>query len=156
MTVYCIDTSALIGAWQERYPIANFPPFWQRMEALIDQKRLVAPDEVLHEIGEKSDELRGWLKDRDSMFVSLSEQIQIEAAQILTKFPRLVAERKFRTSADPFVIALAKLEGFQLVTEERPTGSANRPNIPDVCQSYGMTSCMNLLQMIQAENWVIG
>jgi hypothetical protein len=34
--VYCIDTSSLIAAWQERYPIENFPPFWAKVEALID------------------------------------------------------------------------------------------------------------------------
>lgn len=27
---YCIDTSSLIAAWQERYPIENFPNFCDR------------------------------------------------------------------------------------------------------------------------------
>lgn len=35
MYVYCVDTSSLIAAWQERYPIENFPNFWDRMDALI-------------------------------------------------------------------------------------------------------------------------
>jgi hypothetical protein len=43
MVVYCIDTSALIAAWQERYPLENFPRVWERFDGLIAEERLVAP-----------------------------------------------------------------------------------------------------------------
>jgi hypothetical protein len=109
MRVYCIDTSSLIAAWQERYPIENFPPFWSKMDALIVEKRLVAPIEVLNEVQKRSDELHAWLNERRSMFRELDEAIQIEAAQVLERFPRLVGERKLRTSAEPFGIALARV-----------------------------------------------
>jgi hypothetical protein len=56
---YCIDTSSLIAAWQERYPIENFPAFWTKLEALIAEERLVAPIDVLHETKKRSDELSG-------------------------------------------------------------------------------------------------
>ena len=72
------------------------------------------------------------------------------------QFPRLVGERKLRTSADPFVIALAQVEGLQIVTDEKPTGNLQRPNIPDVVSALDMTPCMGLLEMIRAEKWVIG
>ena len=62
--------------------------------------------------------------------------------------------KKQRFAADPFIIAVAKLRGLTLVTEERPTGSLNRPNIPDICADYGL-SYINLLQLIRAESWVI-
>jgi Domain of unknown function (DUF4411) len=155
MKIYCIDTSSLISAWQERYPIENFPPFWIKMDALIKDKRLTAPIEVLNETKKRSDELHGWLKARPSMFRELDDAIQIEAAQVLGQFPRLVGERKLRTSADPFVIALARVEGLELVTDEKPTGSATRPNIPDVCTALKMTT-MSVLDLIKAERWVIG
>jgi hypothetical protein len=155
MPVYCIDTSSLIAAWQERYPIENFPRFWDKMDALIEEKRLVAPIEVLNEMKKRSDELHAWLKARPSMFRDLDDAIQIEAAQVLGQFPRLVGERKLRTSADPFVIALARVGGLELVTDEKPTGNPSRPNIPDVCTALGMTT-MGLLDLIKAEKWVIG
>ncbi|HEV7344990.1 MAG TPA: DUF4411 family protein [Devosia sp.] len=155
MTVYCVDTSALIAAWQERYPIENFPRFWDRLEAFVAEGRMVSPDEVLRETEKRSDELHAWLKARGSMFRELGEPIQIEAAQVLARFPRLVGEKKLRTSADPFVIALARVEGLQIITEEKPTGSMNRPNIPDVCSALGMNT-MSLLQLIRAERWVVG
>ena len=155
MTVYCIDTSSLIAAWQERYPIENFPSFWNKMDRLISDKRLIAPIEVLNEMKKRSDELHAWLKARPQMFRELDDAIQIEAVRVLTEFPRLVGERKLRTSADPFVVALARVENLSLVTDEKPTGNPNRPNIPDVCLSLAMTS-MSVLDLIRAEKWVIG
>jgi hypothetical protein len=152
---YCIDTSSLISAWQERYPIENFPAFWVKMEALIVAGRLVAPVDVLHEIKKRSDELHVWLKAQRPMFRELEDAVQIEAAQVLAQFPRLVGEKKLRTSADPFVIALARVEGLQLVTEEKPTGSMARPNIPDVCTELSMTT-IDVLGLIRREKWVVG
>jgi hypothetical protein len=156
MVVYCIDTSALIGAWQERYPIENFPPFWKRVDGLINDGRLTAPIEVLHETSRRSDELHTWLSARKQMFRELEEAIQIEAANVLAQFPRLVGERKLRTSADPFVIALARVGSLQIVTDEKPTGNLQRPNIPDVCAALRMNPCMGLLELIRAEKWVLG
>jgi len=132
MVVYCIDTSALIAAWQERYPIENFLPFWNRVDGLITAGRLTAPVEVLRETGRRSDELHAWLNARKQMFRELEDAIQIEAANVLARFPRLVGERRLRTSADPFVIALARVAQMQIVTGEKPSGSLQRPHIPDV------------------------
>jgi hypothetical protein len=156
MVNYCIDTSALIAAWQERYPPENFPPFWTRVDDLINNGQLAAPVEVLRETKKRSDELHKWLLEREQMFRDLDDDIQVEAANVLAKFPRLVGEKKLRTSADPFVIAMARVEKRKIVTDEKPTGNLNRPNIPDVCKALGMTPCMGLLQFIQAEKWVIG
>ena len=119
---YCIDTSSLIAAWQERYPIENFPSFWAKIDGLIHQQRLFSPLEVLNEIAKRSDELHARLKERRAMFHELDEAVQIEAANILRQFPRLVGQKKIRTSADPFVIALARVKGLLIVTDEKPTG----------------------------------
>jgi Domain of unknown function (DUF4411) len=154
--IYCFDTSSLITAWQERYPIENFPKFWDRVDGLIGEGRLISPIKVFHEIKKRSDELHGWLKSRkDGIFRELDDAVQIEVANILQRFPRLVGEKKLRTSADPFVIALAGVTGYQLVTEEKPSGSLNRPNIPDVCSELSLFS-IGILQVIQQEKWVVG
>ena len=152
---YCIDTSSLIAAWQERYPIGNFPSFWAKVDELVAEGRLLALVEVFREIEKRSDELHTWLKERKFMFRELNDEIQIEVSQVLARFPRLVGEKKLRTSADPFVIAMARVEGLQLVTEEKPNGTLVRPNIPDVCAEMNMSS-IGLLQLIQSEKWVVG
>lgn len=154
--IYCVDTSSLIAAWQERYPIENFPKFWDRMECLIEEGRLVSPIEVFNETKKRSDELHGWLKKhKNQMFRELDDEVQLEVASVLQQFPRLVADKKVRTSADPFVIALASVTGHQLVTEEKPTGNLNRPNIPDVCAQLSIPT-ISVLQVIQREKWVVG
>jgi Domain of unknown function (DUF4411) len=61
MVIYCIDTSALIAAWQERYPPEHFPVFWTRVDSLIEDARLVSPTEVFAETMKRSDELNKWL-----------------------------------------------------------------------------------------------
>lgn len=75
MVVYCVDTSALIEAWQVDYPVEHFPGFWRRMEELIAANRLIAPEEVLRETKRRSDELHAWLSARKEMFRELDESI---------------------------------------------------------------------------------
>jgi Domain of unknown function (DUF4411) len=69
----------------------------------------------------------------------------------------LIGERKARTSADAFVIALAVERNFQVVTEERPTGNPNRPNIPDIINDPDF-ACkrLDLLGLIKGEKWIFG
>lgn len=155
--MYSVDTSSLIFAWSEHYPIAHFPRFWNAMDQLIADKRIFAPDEVLNECSKRDEDLHNWLKDREQMFVPLEEPIQIRHSEILAKFPQLVDARKTHFAADPWVIALALEHGLTIVTEERPTGSAQRPNIPDVCNDEQFTiPCINMLALIKTEKWVLG
>jgi hypothetical protein len=126
------------------------------MNGLVEAGRLISPIEVFIEIKKRSDDLHDWLKNRkDGMFRELDDEVQIEVANVLQRFPRLVGDKKLRTSADPFVIAHARITGYQLVTEEKPTGSLNRPNIPDVCAQLSV-STIGILQVIQREKWVVG
>ncbi len=76
-------------------------------------------------------------------------------AEILVSFEKLLDTRRNRSAADPFVIALAQIEGCAVVTGERSTGNLNRPNIPDVCAELKIPS-MTLLQMIRHEGWTFG
>jgi len=155
--MYCIDTSALIAAWDERYPIDHFPAFWKAMDGIIAAGRLVAPVPVLKETEKKSDELHAWLKERDGMFVELNDAIQLRVRAILAKYERLVMAMKHRTAADSFVIALALERKLTIVSEERPTGNLNRPKIPDVVADQDF-ACPHiyLLDLIKREKWVIG
>jgi len=146
----------LIAAWQERYPIENFPKFWDRIDGLIKEKRLISPVDVFLETKKRSDELHGWLKGRKAdVFRELDDAVQTAAASVLDRFPRLVGDKKLSTSADPFVIALALVRGVPVVTEEKPTGNDSKPHIPDVCAAFGV-ECKSLIDMIRTEKWVVG
>lgn len=94
-------------------------------------------------------------KKRGALFVDLDDDVQIAVGTILGRLPRLVGQRRLRTSADPFMIAMAWVRALQIVAEERPTGNLNRPDIPDVCNQMGMTM-VDILGVIKSEIWIVG
>jgi hypothetical protein len=150
-----MDTSALIAAWDERYPPDNFPKFWDLIEHSLTNSRMVVHESVIDELMKKSKDLAAWLKLRPNAIVPYEPNIQIRGKELLGVYPRLVMAKKQAFSADPFIIATAQVNGCILVTEEGATGNMNRPNIPDVCQAEGQ-ACIKLIDMIRAEAWVIG
>lgn len=152
---YCIDTSALIAAWSEHYPIEHFPVLWEKLDELVEDGKLMAPIEVLHETKRRSDELHKWLGQRKKMFIDIDEGIQVRQAEVMAAYPRLIDQRRSHFAADPWVISLALERGLLLVTQERATGNANRPHIPDVCNDAAFkTDCINVVQLIRRERWV--
>lgn len=149
---YSIDTSAILDGWRRHYPPDTFPGLWERVDRLIETEDLAATEEVLHELSKKDDEVYAWAKEREKMFVPIDERIQPLVTQILERFEKLLDTRRNRSAADPFVIALAQLEGGSVVSGEGTTGKLDRPNIPDVCAELKVP-CINLLQMIRREGW---
>jgi hypothetical protein len=152
---YCMDSSALIAAWDERYPPDNFPKFWDLMDSALQGGRMYVPENVIDELMKKSKDLAAWLKQRPASIVAYEADIQIQGKKLLVAYKRLVMEKKHSFAADPFVIATAQIKGYIVVTEEGFTGSMNRPNIPDVCRAENQ-DCIRLIDMIRTEAWVIG
>jgi hypothetical protein len=150
---YCVDTSALIAAWSERYPIRRLPRFWERIDGLIADGRLVAPEDVRREIKKKEDGLFEWVNARKPMFVELHEPVQLRAKEILRRFPWLTKNLPDKSPADPFVIALALERGLIVVTQEA-RGGAKKPQIPFVCEEFGI-GCIDLLGLLDREDWVL-
>jgi hypothetical protein len=153
---YSVDTSAILDGWRRYYPPDTFPGLWEKIDLLIHSGDLQATEEVLHELEKKDDDVFEWANTRKAkLFVPIDDDIQPVVIQILTDFEKLVDTRENRSTADPFVIALAKINECTVVTGERATGRKNRPNIPDVCSALGIRS-MTLLQMIRSEGWTFG
>ena len=150
---YSIDTSAILDGWRRYYPPDVFPQLWKEMRGLIHTGRLLAIEEVLHEIKKKDDEVAEWVAQHQRMVVAIDDQIQIAVARILSQFDRLVNTQRNRSLADPWVIALAQTRSLTVVTGERETGKLSRPMIPDVCRALGIR-CINLLQLFREEGWV--
>jgi Domain of unknown function (DUF4411) len=69
--IYCIDASSLIKLKQD-FPRAVFPSVWKRVEQLVVDTRLIAPDEVAREL-EPDDELRPWAKQHKKMFRRINQ-----------------------------------------------------------------------------------
>jgi hypothetical protein len=152
-TVYCIDTSALIAAWYERYKPNRFPRLWEQLDQLISADRLVSSILVLDECSRRSPELHAWLKERAAMFLPPDEAIQRRVDHIVNTYTALVQQGKEKFAADPFLIATAEVHGYTVVTEE--AGPDTLKKIPGVCRAMKVP-VINLMQLFDAEDWVIG
>lgn len=150
--IYCADTNAFIEGWVRSYPIEVFPRLWKGLEGLVAEGRLISPDEVKRELHRRTDTLLEWAKQQEGLFLPLEDDVQEALAEIMQGFPRLVDTRRNRSGADPFVIALAKVRGATVLTQETHSNSASRPRIPDVCDALGVKH-VDLLTLIRREKW---
>jgi hypothetical protein len=158
LEIYCIDTSSLMEL-DRSYPRGRFQRVWKHIEQLIDADRLMAPREVLHELRQGDDALLRWAKTKSSMFKPIDSEQAKAVSLILSHCPALIDPMKETPQADPFLIALAKVEGVKgeslfkvphvVVTQE---GRNSLIKIPQVCKRLGIDS-VNLLGLFEREQW---
>ena len=148
---YCIDTCALIDLWRRHYPPDVFKSLWRDIESLINQRMLTAPQEVYDEIESQDDELLKWAKKNKHLFEGLDASQINEVRNIEKDFPNLIDPNKQTPDADPFLVSLAKMKGWALITSEKP-GTPTHPKVPDVCRRYGIR-CLSLIEFFREMNW---
>jgi hypothetical protein len=149
---YSIDTSSLIEGFRERLAYAIVPQFWNRdLPNLVASGDLRATEEVRFELegSRGDDEVLTFVEELEDLFVEVDDAIQHEVRSILSEFPRLI--HRGRSSADPFVIALAKVNVATVICEEG-RGKKTKPSIPDVCESLGVR-CIKLYQLVIEQGW---
>lgn len=148
---YVIDTCSLTEL-RRTYPFKMFAPVWNKLKELVNEERIITTEEVFDELKMNDDDVYNWSKDNSKMFIPLDESIQIMVQEILTTHYNLIDLKNKKSSADPFVIALAKLNNCTVVTEEKPSGGPHKSKIPDVCKFYKIP-CINLLDLLGKENF---
>jgi hypothetical protein len=132
-----------------------------KIEDVILEGRLFAPDAVFREI-ERDTELEEWAKQRKTMFKKITPEIWNAAQEITARFPNLAKPGRFVEAADPFVVALARVENHPahtslyedsseciVVTEE----GGGLQQIPAACRAFGVSS-INLVELFQREGWI--
>lgn len=160
--MYSPDTSAVM-AWQARfYPTDVFVDLKTQIEDLIAKGKVRAPEiakEGLDAVGTPA--LKNWANSQSGLFVPLEPKLQDETAAIQARYPDLTDIKSGYESADPWVIALAKLRGgmergWTVVSQETSANEkrkpAKSPYIPDVCRDLGVP-CINLLGLSGKEGW---
>lgn len=149
-TVYVIDTCSLL-ALTETYPKDVFPGVWDKVDEMIDDGVLISCDDVLEELASKDDDVLAWAKARSHIFKELDDPIQVSAIEILQTHANLVDVKNNKSSADPFLVATARVYGGTVVTEENFSGGPEKSKIPDVCRDYEI-DCIDLLDMLRRES----
>ena len=83
---------------------------------------------------------------RDELVVRNTPEILLEAGRITRKYPNMSRARGRYDIADPWVIAVGKLHGYTVVTDE----GLKRRKMPRVCEKEGIAS-KKLSQMLKEE-----
>jgi len=147
---YVIDTCSLTEL-RRRYPNDVFPGAWEALTDMANSGMLISSTEVKLELETQDDQVTDWARKHSIIFVPLLPLIQEKAREILSAFPNLIDDKNLKSSADPFLIATAHVNGCTIVTEEMPSGKgANFVKIPNVCAELGI-SCINLVELLRIE-----
>lgn len=137
--MYCFDTSAFVNPWRRYYPPDLFPSVWAHIDRGILDGTILAAQEVEHELNQKDDELRDYVKTKDGLFVPFDDPQQGYLADIVNQFQSWINPESTKNSADPFVVALARHKRLTVVTYEQKAGQGSpRVQIPNVCEHYGI------------------
>lgn len=127
------------------------------MDALAGSAIICAPERVWEEIQHVgSRELVIWAKANRKMFHPHDATLQMEANAIQAKYPGLIDPRAIHDEADRYLIALARLRGFAVVTHETAAHTKKHPPrshyIPDVCVGEAIR-CLTFVELMREQRW---
>lgn len=152
---YIFDTGS-ISKLKHYYPNV-FKSIWLGLDGLVASGDLISTREVWNELqlGVPNPNVQAWIQANKHIFqVPQAAELQV-VAQILAipHFQALIGTKQQLNGtpvADPFVIALAKIQNGTVVTEEEL--KPNAAKVPNVCQHFKVP-CMNLEQFMQVQGW---
>ncbi|OHA84403.1 MAG: hypothetical protein A2937_01535 [Candidatus Yonathbacteria bacterium RIFCSPLOWO2_01_FULL_47_33b] len=109
---------------------------------MMKQGLIVVAEEVPKEIGVGTDDLVSWFKQYKSCVVPITQE-QIELVSVMVnKYPLLSEYKGAKVySADTFVVAVAKINKYVVVTYEKPDGNHLKPKIPALCKEHSVECC---------------
>jgi hypothetical protein len=154
---YSLDTSGLIDGIERFYPPRNFPALWDNFDRLIDQGRLRISEEAWREAIAVDAPLKDWCLDptrnRSRCVYRTTAEVAAIVGQIGADYPQWVKQGG-KNGADPFVIAVAEVDDWTVISGEKDGGPAN-PKIPYVARQRGVRHG-RIVDLIRAEDWIIG
>jgi hypothetical protein len=120
LSLYSVDTSALIDGVERYYPEETFPALWERVDESVGSDKFLLSEEVWEEARTHDAAAKVWCDKRGktSLVVPTDTPIVQNVQSILAAYPKLVKGMKGRNRADAFVIAVARLKGAVVVTGE--------------------------------------
>ena len=153
---YSLDSSILIENWQRRYPPDVFPSIWELTDDLITSGAALVSYEVFEELKKKDDELLAWVKERERYLAATDPAVQARTTVINDAHPGLTDPDRERGVADAFVIAVAELNGCDVVTYEKPRTRVTKPEkIPDVVDARRIVKCIDFVELARREGFAL-
>lgn len=149
---YSFDSGAFINGRRDIFLPTAFPGVWKHIEVMIANGQVRAIDEVKREVGRHDDDTARWVKAQKGLFVPLAREVQEATSRVLAAHPKLISLGSNKSSADPFVVALAIAQDGTVVTQETPSGKLHKPRIPDVCIAMDVP-WLTLPQFVASQGW---
>jgi hypothetical protein len=138
------------SAWFDIDRLRNSDIAWRIVVALIDADRLFSPREVCNELISLSDRIEPHRRKLESRSRA-DEEFYLLAGKIALEHPSMAKIYSRKNPADPWLIALARLESLVVVCSESRRA---RNKIPRVCRKFGVR-CVTLTELIAAERHLI-
>lgn len=152
---YIFDNGSL-SKLKHFYP-QIFQSVWTGLDQLIATEKLISTREVWNEMqnGQPHITTTAWLKQRQKIFMVPTGAELSFVAEIfrIPHFRTLIGEKEQLRGtpvADPFVIAVAKVRGGTVVTEELFKPNASK--IPNVCAHFNVP-CITLEGFMNSQSW---
>lgn len=162
--IFLIDSNSLITPYLNFYPFDFAGNFWRQMESHITDGEIAILDAVKNEVLQGKDKLREWMEHID-----IGNYIDHREPQILQQYGEVLSfiqgEKCYKTaalaewargsSADPWLIATAKVKDYTIITFETHNNNlstwnpSKRAKIPDVADAFGVRAD-NLYYMMRA------
>jgi hypothetical protein len=142
--IFLFDTSA----WFSIESLPDPDKIWAAIKALIEAGRLYTCRQVISEVRPDpiyKTRIRPFEKALVSTERSSPEHL-LKVGKITAAFPGMSRPRHRKTTADPFVVALAQEEGYTVVTDETAKKRKNR-KIPGACEKLNI-KCVTLEEFV--------
>lgn len=155
MSVFWLDTSALVENANRLHPFHMYPRFWSFLEEHIKKGQIRIPRPVHDEVCKGNDWASDWCKRRVQQWYRVPPNREIQQVHFSTVLEHLESTygsrkmrhqiAKFQSGGDPWVIAFAIENRGYVVSEEEPVRRFDqRIKIPNVCRAlkgHGVKWC---------------
>jgi hypothetical protein len=152
---YVFDTNSFREI--ERYYNSVFQGFWAQFQSEVDAGDVFSVKEVYLELLRgKETNVIAWAKSNSAIFRPPSEAESQFVGEIFSipHFRQLISAKAMlqgTPSADPFLIASAKINNATVVTEEK--FKPNAAKIPNVCDHFKI-KYVNLEGFFKEKSWI--
>lgn len=149
---FTLDTNILINL-SRQYPRDIFGSIWDSIEGAVLLGEVCICEAVLREVNRGGDDLYTWAKGLKGFVCATTDDELKTVAKIAIDHPEWVRGQK--NEGDPFIIAHAKHESSEIVTEEKVTGPGTAEKnlrIPAVADEHGV-SCVKFLEFVRGQGW---
>lgn len=158
---YLLDANVFIEAHKRYYAFDIAPSFWQTLNHLAEDNKVISIDRVKKELEKVNDELFAWITTNfANWFMSTNDENVFKSYAEIMKWAQDqdqyydYAKAEFADTADSWLIAYAHAYNHTIVTHEvyKPD-SKKRILIPNVCLAFNIpyTNTFDMLRDLKTK-----